>query len=437
MTNAYSNKKTPAAEMPAGATRRTFLGQTLALAGGGLLLPNIVTSSALGAGGRPAASERIVMGIIGAGGRGTQVLNSMMEYPEAQFVGVAEFMAERRQRAKAAMDARYGNADAKEYRDFRELLARPDLDAVLIATGDRWHTLASIAAARAGKDVYCEKPVSMSIAEGRVLADTMRQHGRVFQAGTQRRSVGNFLFAVRLARTGKLGKLKTLHCSISGLEMRQDYLPAEPEPPKDVLDWDAWLGPAPWRPYNKAYTRSMGSWRDFVDLGGGGISDWGSHSIDLAQFANDTDLSGPTEFERVGDTIEAHYSNGVKIVMRMNMGKGTCPVRFQGEAGWVYTDDTGAIEVSQESLRTERNVQKEAWSHPAGHLRNFFDCVRSRRQPAANAEVAHRAASVCHIANLTVRLGRKLQWDPTREFFIGDDQADRLRSRALREPWRI
>ena len=446
MSKSHSAKASPAAttkEAPFSfrSSRRQFLAQTLATVGGGVLLPNIVTSTALGGSGRPSASNRIVMGIIGAGGRGTQVLNNMMEYPEVQFVAVAEFMGERRQRAKAAMDMRYGNADAKEYRHFQELLERPDIDAVLIATGDRWHTLASITAARAGKDIYCEKPISMCIAEGRSLVETVKRHGRIFQAGTQRRSVGNFMFAVRLARTGKLGKLTTLNCSISGLEMRYDCLPADPEPSKDVLDWDSWLGPVPWRPYNQAYTRSMTTWRDFADLGGGGISDWGSHSIDLAQFANDTDLSGPTEFERVGDTVEAAYPSGVKIVMRMNMGrgpgKGTCPIHFEGDAGWVYTDDSGNIEVSPESLRTERTVSKEAWSRPVGHVRNFLDCVKARRQPAANAEVAHRAASVCHIANLAVKLGRKLRWDPVKEMFTGDEQANRLLVRAYREPWRI
>jgi predicted dehydrogenase len=335
------------------------------------------------------------------------------------------------------MDLRYGNSDAREYHDHRELLARPDIDAVLVATGDRWHSLVSAAAARAGKDIYCEKPISMSVAESRTLVEVVQRHSRVFQAGTQRRSVGNFVFAVRLARTGKLGKLKTLHCSISGIDLRDAWLPPEPEPPKEVIDWDTWLGPAPWRPYNQTYTRSMSLWKDFADLGSGGISDWGSHSIDLAQFANDTDHSGPTEFERVGDTIEATYPGGPKIILRMKMGKGTCPIRFEGEDGWVYTDDTGEVEVYPEALRTERSIPREVWAKPQGHVRNFLDCVKSRQLPAANVEVAHRAASVCHVANITVKLGRKLHWDPATETFKGDEQANRLLSRAYREPWRI
>ncbi len=377
------------------------------------------------------------MGLIGAGGRGMQVMNAMLWQPALRFVAVSDLIAERRQRAKLTVDEHYGNQDCRAYQDFRELLARDDLDAVLIATGDRWHTLASITALRAGKDVYCEKPISMTIADSRALADTVKSLGRVFQAGTQRRSTGNFSFAVQLARSGKLGRLHTLHCSISGLELRDDYLPAEPEPPKEVLDWDTWLGPVPWRPYNAGYTKSMSAWRDFNDLGGGGIIDWGSHSVDLAQWATNSDNSGPLEYERIGDTIEARYASGVKIIMRMKMGKGTCPIRFEGDAGWVYTDDAGTIEVSPESLRSERNIARELWTKPVGHVLDFIDAVRTRRLPIANAEAAHRAVSACHIANLCIRLGRKLRWDPVKEEFIGDEEANRLRSRAMRQPWHI
>jgi len=417
-----------------GFSRRNFLRRTAAL-GAVVAVPSLLfPRKVYGAFDTP-PSNRIAMGVIGAGGRGRQVLDAMLGHSAFHFVAVSDLFTDRRLGAKQAVDACYGNSDCKAYRDFRELLGRSDIDAVLIATGDRWHTLASISALRAGKDVYCEKPISMTIADSRALADTVKSLGRVFQAGTQRRSTGNFRYAAELARSGKLGQLRTLHCSISGLDLRDDYLESQPEPSKEEFDWDMWLGPAPWRPYNAAYTTGMGAWRDFSDLGGGGIIDWGSHSVDLAQLATNNDDSGPVEYERVDQTVEARYANGVKIIMRMNMGKSTCPIRFEGDEGFVYTDDSGQIEVNPASLRSNRTVGSELWNKPVAHILDFIDAVRTRRKPAANAEAAHRAVSACHIANLCIRLGRKLRWDPVKEEFVQDEQANRLCSRAARQPW--
>jgi hypothetical protein len=239
-------------------TRRSLVRRALG-AGAAVALPSIVPSRAWGRDGVP-PSERITLGVIGYGPRCTHVLECMLAEPDLRCIAVADVQASRRRKCKETVDAQYGSSDCAMYRDLRELLARQDIDAVLIATGDRWHTPASVLAARAGKDIYCEKPCSMTIAECALMADTMHRYGRVYQAGTQRRSIGNFQVAHDLARSGKLGRLKTLHASLVQPGVGYDWLPAQPEPPKEEVDWDLWLGPCPWRPFNRAYIN--GAWRD-------------------------------------------------------------------------------------------------------------------------------------------------------------------------------
>ena len=420
-------------------TRRRFLAAS-ALA---LAAPAIVPSSALGKDGAVAPSDKTVLGAIGIGPRGRYVLSRMLDQPDVQFVAICDVQASRRQQVKAMADAKYGNTDCVMYRDMFELLAREDIDAVLIATGDHWHALASILAAKAGKDVYSEKPCGITIGDCQALADTMNRYGRVFQAGTQRRSIGNFQFAVHLARSGKLGKLHTVHASIYKLRVDHGWLPAEPEPPKEVVDWDRWLGPAPWRPYNSAYVR--GGWRGHFDFDSGAtLLDWGAHTVDLCQWANDADGTTPVAYEPDGNTIYARYANGVKLVMRHGgfrgegqwLGLGTCPVRFEGDEGWVETGDTGGIALHPASLRGERRRFIRG-TDPAGHARNFLDCVRSRARTASNADVMRHTHIACHAAALAWMLGRKVTLDPAKEAFVGDDEANAMRTRALRAPWHI
>ncbi len=419
--------------------RRSFLKQTLCGAGGLLVAPSIIASTALGRDGRAPASDRIVMGAIGFGGRGSYVTDAFMWNPDVQMVAVCDVQGNRRVGAKAQVDRKYGNSDCKAYIDLRELFARPDIDAVVIATGDNWHSLASILAARAGKDIYCEKPLSVSIAESRVVAETVRRFSRIFQCGMQRRNIGNFVFAVNLARSGKLGKLRELQAEkASGLAnvVQFTVLPAEPQPAREVMDWDLWLGPAPWRPYNsKIYTR--GFWSDQGDFSGAAINEWGSHTVDLCQWANNADTTSPIEYEIMNENFDvaARYSNGARLVIRTGLRFGTCPVRFEGEEGWVETGDSGEIEVHPASLLQER---KFLGGYPAdNHVREFLDCVKSRRQPIATADVAHHSIMACHVANICARLGRPVKWDPAKEEFIGDEEANRLRSRPFRQPWRL
>jgi predicted dehydrogenase len=407
---------------------------TAAAVGGIVAVPTIIPGTALGADGRAAASERIAVGVIGLGGRGRYVMGAFMEQPDAQVVAVCDVIGDRSKAGRKLVNDKYGNEDCATYIDFLELLDRDDIDAVLIATGDNWHSGASIMAARAGKDMYCEKPMSVALTESRAVADTMRRMGRVFQCGTQRRSLGNFRFAVHLARSGKLGRLKEMHAEESrGFRKLYDtILPAEPDPPREHFDWNRWLGPAQWRPYNAKYpTRRF--WSAHVDFSGGSITEWGSHTVDLCQWANDTDDTGPVRFWREGARFMARYRNGVKLVIRTGLRFGSCPVRFEGEEGWVETGDSGELETYPKSLMAERRFQG---GYPAdNHVRAFLDCVRTREEPVSNADVAHRSISVCHVANICKRLDRPIKWDPVKERVIGDDEANRLCSRAYREPW--
>jgi len=418
--------------------RRRFLKWGAAGAGGALAAPYAIASTALGDEGRPPASERIVMGAIGLGGRGSYDMDAFMGNEDVQMAAVCDVQGDRREAAKAAVDKKYGNSDCKAYIDLRELLARPDIDAVLVATGDNWHSMASILAARAGKDVYCEKPVSVAIADSRELAETVRRFSRIFQCGTQRRNVGNFVFAVNLARSGRLGKLRELHAEKADTKSGVHFtvLPPEPEPTREAMAWDLWLGPAPWRPYNAQYY-TRGFWSSHGDFSGGSITEWCSHTADLCQWANDADATAPVEYEVINENgdVTARYANGVKLVMRKGLRFGSCPVRFEGEEGWVETGDSGEIEVHPASLLEERRFHG---GYPAdNHIREFLDCVKSRRQPVSNADVAHHSITACHAANVAVRLGRTVKWDPAKEEFVGDEEADRLRSRAYRQPWRL
>ncbi|MCP4512771.1 MAG: Gfo/Idh/MocA family oxidoreductase, partial [Fuerstiella sp.] len=300
---------------------------------------------------------------------------------------VADLQKSRREAVKSVVDSTYGTKDCVLYQDMFDILAREDIDSLLIATGDRWHTMASILAAKAGKDVYCEKPCSLTIAESRALADAYRKYNRVYQAGTQRRTIGNFEFAKDLVQEGRLGKLHTIHANTRPPATSHHWLPAEPEPAKDVCDWDRWLGACPWRPYNSAYVR--GRWRGHFDFHGGGILEWGSHTVDLCQWAAGRDNTAPVEYIPNADGVECIYADGLKLVMRSEgwMGMGTCSVRYEGDEGWIETGDSGNFILEPDSLRTQQSGFRRAGADPTTHIRNFLDCVKTRALTNANAAV--------------------------------------------------
>jgi hypothetical protein len=418
-------------------SRRQFLATALK-AGALLAAPQVIPGSALGKDGAVAPSERIVMGGIGIGSRGSYDLGCFLEEPDVQFVAICDVKAERREAVKKKADTKYGNQDCAMYRDLRDLLARNDIDAVLIATGPNWHATASVLAANAGKDIYCEKPCTKNIAQSLELAATIRRTGRVFQAGTQRRSLPNFAFAVDLARRGKLGKLQTLYAHPGGLGTSMSgWLPAEPEPDKEKVDWDMYLGPAAWRPFNKSLLNAF-HFEKGGGLTGGGCLEWGSHCVDLCQWANDADGTAPVEYEPIGKELHARYANGVRLTMRDDgwLKLGSCPVRFEGDTGWVETGDDGDMVASAPALLAGKGAKVSGY--PANfHIRDFLDCVKTRGQTRANADAACYAHIACHAANIALYLHRKVNYDPVKNEFIGDEQANRMRSEALREPWRI
>lgn len=414
--------------------RRAFMKSVTAAVGGAAVAPLILSRPAWGAEARTDANDRITVGVIGMGGRGISVMGAFLAQPDTQVVAVCDVYREKREAAQARVNQTYGSEDCAAYMDFRELLARPDIDAVLIATGDNWHSGMAINAARAGKDMYCEKPLSVCITESRAVADTMRALGRVFQCGTQRRSLGNFRFAAYLALSGKLGRLTELHAEEAGgwQEFNYETLPEEPEPPREEFDWNMWLGPAQWRPYNSKYP-TRGFWSNHVDFSGASIAEWGSHTVDLCQWAKGADDTGPIEFWKEGDRHIGRYADGTKLVIRTGLRFGSCPVRYEGEEGWVETGDSGQVETYPASLLAER--QFEGGYPSDNHVRAFLDCVKTRQQPVSSADAAHRSISACHVANICKRLGRPIKWDPVKEECIDDEEANRLRSRAYREPW--
>lgn len=413
---------------------------------GVIAFPTLIPGSALGLNGTVAPSERIVLGGIGLGPRGKYDLSVMLPEKDVQFVAICDVQRTRREAIKQMADDHYKNQDCAMFRDFRELLARQDIDAVLIATGDHWHALASLMAAKAGKDVYSEKPCGMSVGEIQQLSDGIRRYGRIFQAGTQRRSQSNFRYAVKMAQDGVLGNLQTMHASVYVPSKSYEWLPAEPEPDKETCDWNLWLGPAPWRPYNSKYL--AGRWRGHHDFeAGGNFLDWGAHTLDLCQWANQADHTTPLEFEATDKAIICKYANGVKVICdflptafgdrspQYTTSTGTCPVRFEGDHGWVETGDSSEILLSDNLVKDRREIFKKVGTSAASHARNFFDCVKSRKKTVCNEDVMRKSHLACFAAQLAWQLGRKITFDPVKEEYVNDDEANRMRSRAIRQPW--
>ena len=425
-------------------TRRGFLKRTAALAA----TPYIVPAAALGLGGRVAPSERIIMGGMGVGNRGTHDLGWMLPEADVQFVAICDAKKASRENVKNIVDTRYGNKDCKMYGDMREFLAeRTDIDALLIATGDRWHSLAAIMAMRAGKDVYSEKPSSMTIAEGQGVVETARRNRRVYQTGTQRLSEGNFTFCNEMVRTGRLGKVHTVRAHIApwdAAEMRHDWLAGEPEPPKDEVDWDQWLGPCPWRPYNSAYI--AGAWRGHYDFHTSCIGEWGAHTFAQCQVGIGQADTSAIEYKYVanktGDGMVTVFPNGIKMVLQLEGWRGSCGVKYEGPEGWVAAaDGYSQPDVSSPAMLDDFKKlvgdYQARTQRPMSHMRDFLDCVKSRREPVANPVVMHRAMSTVHAANVCMWLKRDLRYDPVKEEFLNDAEANRFRSRAMREPWII
>ena len=402
--------------------------------------------------GNYSALDQITFGGIGLRGRGMSDLRQLLGDQRVKFVAIADIRESAREMVKSTVDGFYKNHDCKMYRDPAELLARPDIDALLIATSDRWHGPMAMWAAQSGKDMYIEKPGAMSINESYAMADNVRRYGVVYQSGAQRKNQFSFEFAVGLARSGKLGRLTAVHADTAiGLGTvdagGHSWWPAEtPEPDPLVLDWDKWLGPCLWRPWNSAYPdRGRGEFWDFH----AGLLEWASHTVAMAQWAADMEHTEPVEFIPEGPTfrgdglierytIYCRYANGLQLILRNHSwgGLGSCSNRFEGTEGWVEVGDSGRIEVSDNLKSLVPKRQGTRYDPTAEHLREFVQCIRSRTPPRANAEVTCHTHVASHVAWICAQLNRKLTWDPAKRMFLNDEEANRMRGRAYREPWR-
>ncbi len=424
--------------------RRHFLKNVTGVATGAIAFPYIVSSSALGQGGSVAPSNRIVMGAIGVGSMGTGDMRSFMRKNEVQMVAVCDVDKKNRDRAKKFADEKYGNSDCVTYLDFRELIGRGDLDAVLLAMPDQWHSIPAVAAARAGLDIHAQKPLARTIREGRSICDAVQRYGRVWQTGSQQRSERNFHRACELVRNGRIGKIHKVEVGLP-TGGTSDNKPIQPVP--EGLDWDFWLGPAPWVPFRGI---CHSDWRWIMDYSGGQLTDWAGHHIDIAHWGLGLGRTGPVEIEGRGvyptDGIynvpyeykfTCKYANGLTMVVANNkqLLQGA---KWYGESGkWIYVK-RGKLEANPPSVLKEVIGPDEINLYRSrDHKRNFLDCIKSRKETIAPAEIGHRSISVALLGEIAMLTGRKLRWDPEKEVFLKDDGANRMLSRPMRSPWHL
>lgn len=409
-------------------TRRQFMKG----AGAATAVPFIIPASALGRAGRPAPSERITMGFVGVGGQGSGDMGGFMGFPEVQAIAVCDVDARARQGAKQRAEQRYAQErnsgtfkGCADYLDFRDLCARSDIDAVFCATPDHWHALVTCEAMRNGKDVYSEKPETLTIREGRVMIETARRYGRVFSGGSQR-VWEDYNWYHRMMWSGAAGQLQEVYVGIGG-PSGEMLCPEEPVP--DYLDWDFWLGPAPWRPYNKAYHPF--NWRGCRDFSGGGMTDWGAHHIGGALFAAQLyNKEAPVEVIPPGKDhphLTYKYASGVKMFLGGTWGDG--PLSFKGTNGEV--PDRKAPRTAPPA------IQIPNYKGRGGIFGDFLHCVKTRERPFRDIEIAHNTMIHCHLANIAFWSGRAFNFDPVREEIVGDEALNRWIDRPRREPWTL
>jgi predicted dehydrogenase len=428
-----------------GFTRRNFLHKTTTAAVAAVIAPQLVPSSVLGMGGQTSPNNRITVGFIGTGDHGVNWnLGPYLRHKDAQVVAACDVDANRLFRAKETINDHYKNEDCFTTKDFREILGRKDIDAVMISTPDHWHTLISILALQAGKDVQCEKP-TLTINEGKLLIQAVRKHKTVFQTSTEDRSLPMYHRMAELVRNGRIGKLQRIEVILP----QQPQKPGDPTPqpvPKE-LDYEMWLGPAPFAPYTR--DRVHFNFRWIWDYSGGIICDWGAHLFDTAQWANDTERSGPVDIEGTGtywtgglyNTVKDYdvtyrYANGVVMTCK----PGNPSIKFVGSEGWVgNTGWRGSVQASSQKILDSQIGPGELhlYTNSKGEHDDFLQCVRSRKDPYFPVDIGHRVSTVCHLANLAMKLGRKLKWNPEREQFVGDDEANKMLDRPRRDPWQL
>lgn len=423
-------------------TRREFIGRAAA-SGFGLGLGGCLWGTKALA---QAPGNRIALGFIGVGGMGMGHLRGQVGNSRVQVVAVCDVDANHLANAVGAT-----RNEAQGYRDYRELLARGDLDAVCISTPDHWHGLNTVDACAAGKDVYVEKPMGHTIAEGRAMVEAARRHGRVVQVGTMQRAQSHFRHVVELVRSGRLGEIKQVRTWF-GAGGGGAWVPDSAPPPQ--LDWDRWLGPAPWVPYNPE--RVHFKWRYFYDYGGGMMTDWGVHLIDIVQWAMDQDAPLSIEargtysagaYNEVPEEMETEYEfPGFQLSWTQLKGQKWDPqghgygIMFHGSEAQLFVDRSGyAIYPEEKAAVIDAPLGRSDVTLPRvrSHWDEFLDCVESRRRPTCDVEVGHRSTSTCSLGTIAFRTGRKLRWDRAVEQFVDDPAAGRLLSRTGRAPYHL
>ncbi len=430
-------------------TRRRFLKRALTASAGAVAFPYIVPSSALGAGSHVAPSNRITIGLIGMGKQMPWHRDTMLGRRDTHVLAVCDVESVRLGNNQRRVDdhyaGRFGKGSYKgcaAYKNFLALVERKDIDAVVICTPDHWHALISIAALKTGKDVYCEKPLTLAINEGKYIRDAVRRYGRVFQTGSQQRSWGNFRKACEYVRSGRIGEVQRAYVNVGGPPIECN-LPAQPTP--EGLDWDLWLGPAPWRPYNSDIAPGLDypgwpNFRSYRDYAGGGMTDIGAHHFDIAQWGLGMDHTGPVEINppdgKDYKLLTYKYANGV--ILHHTGGHPEAGIEFVGTKG-VLRVNRGDYLVTEpaELIEEPLGANDVHLYNISDHHDNWIDCIRTRRKPICDVEVGHRSATVCHLGNMAYWLKRPLKWDPEKEEFVNDDEANRLLQRPMRAPWRL
>ena len=452
-------------------SRRAFVSRTA----GALAAPWLVPASARGADGTTAPANRITVGLIGRGCMGRGHLQRLVGDKDVQVLAVCDVDRSRCQEGKEVVEANYAVSRPKgsysgcaTYSDYREVLARADIDAVVVVTPDHWHTPISVHAVKAGKDVYCEKPVSLTLRQGRALVEAVRANKRVFQTGSQYRSMQTLNEAIAFVRAGGLGKVKQVftiwgwqHVPVLGKSRvpLNPVLPEEPVP--EGLDWNQWVGPAPWHPFNHHYHRNpipgVVPWNFCEDFGLGPSTSYHSHAADVIQYALGVEESGPVELiHPTGGgypTLTCRYANGTllhhvdgwgqvkalyKAVPQEARLEGNFGGVFVGERGWLsILYGGGKLEAGPESLFDEMKLKRREVSGANNHHANWFGCIKSRERPSSHEEIGHRAASLGQLVSIAYKLERSLKWDPAKEVFEGDEEANRLMARPMRAPWTL
>lgn len=417
-------------------TRRQFV----AAFAGAVAAPSILPASVLGRAGQPGANGKLGLGFIGIGIQNRYHLDSFLKNDAVRVLAVCDVDSNRRNDAKARADKRYGNTDCAAFVDYRELLARKDIDAVVIATPDHWHASQVIDAAKARKDIYCEKPLSLNLAECRLMIEAVRKHNVVFQTGSQQRTEFDkkFVTACEYVRSGRIGKVRTVHVGLGGPSSVPCDLPDEPMEPG--LDWDRWLGPAPIRPYNsilspRGINNFYPKWRNYREYSGGMVTDFGAHNCDIAQWGLGMDASGPVEvIPPSGDRDEYGaklvYANGVEMI-----NSGPFGITFSGDRGQIHVWRDRLSSIGDEILKEPLTEKDVHLPRPAGHHADWLACIASRTKPVCDVEVGARSIACAHLFNLAYWHRRRLKWDPAAWNFGSDAEANSWLDYARREPY--